>query len=96
MAAIPREDLIKMLEQVILDLKADDSFEGSLRYSCIADHLDRSKDEFECSWFLRYGNSEGQGMVNFLKPSPGEDTAIPPNVTLIVSDVLGNKGYPLS
>lgn len=64
---VPRGDLIKMLKQVIIDLEAEDSFEGSLQYSFIADSVDRSKDEVECTWFLRYGNREGQGFCNILQ-----------------------------
>lgn len=43
----------------------DDSFEGSIEYSCIADELE--KDEFNVCCAVRYGNLDGQGKMFLMK-----------------------------
>jgi hypothetical protein len=64
---INKSDLIERLKQTILDLENDDSFEGRLSYTCMVDGL--GKDEFEVEWYLRHGNSMGQGGCSILQPT---------------------------
>lgn len=62
---ISKLELIERLKETIYNLERNDSFEGRLSYTCMVDGL--SKDEFECEWYLRFGNSEGQGYCSILE-----------------------------
>lgn len=75
---IHKSELIERLKQTILDLENDDSFEGTLTYTCMVEGLERG--EFECQWYLRHGNSEGQGGCSILQPTSKEVDETPPPV----------------
>jgi hypothetical protein len=54
-----KEDLLAILESIAAHVREDDSFEGRISYTCMAEGLARG--EFEVEAFYRIGNSEGQG-----------------------------------
>ncbi len=59
MKKIAKEDLLMILRDMIACVEQDDSYEGSIEYSCIHDAC--QKDEFMVRASYRIGNSEGQG-----------------------------------
>lgn len=62
---ITKMQLIAELKNTIRLLEANDSYEGSIYYNC----LETDKDQFEVTWFIRHGNSHGQGFVYVLDPT---------------------------
>jgi hypothetical protein len=67
-----REDLVKTLRDMANVVEANDSFEGSIEYTCMRDGL--GPNEFEVGACYRIGNSMGQGGVCLIKAAPeGEE-----------------------
>lgn len=64
-----KEQLLSILADISAAIQADDSFEGSLSYTVMAEGLERG--EFEVEAVYRIGNSEGQGgMVLIRREAP--------------------------
>lgn len=60
--------LVGLLDDIKARVAAGDSFEGNLNYTCMAPHL--GTHEWEVVGAYRVGNSEGQGGMTVLEPSP--------------------------
>ena len=63
-----KDDLINVVKDILSSIEADDSFEGSLNYSCM--HPAVNGQEFEVGATYRVGNSEGQGGMVVLDNLP--------------------------
>jgi hypothetical protein len=64
---IKTDSLVQLLTDIARRIEAGDSFEGSMRYTCMEPGLLR--DEWEVEAVYRIGNSEGQGGVTILEPT---------------------------
>ncbi len=60
-------ELVAVFRELAALVAAGDSFEGSLEY-----HI-AGPDTYEVSGSYRFGNSDGQGAVRLLQPTPGEE-----------------------
>lgn len=78
---INREELANIFEAIAVGIRAGDSFEGSITYSCLdgifdnaeyVDPEDLGPDEFYLGGMYRTGNSMGQGGVNLFWEIPNE------------------------
>ncbi len=65
---ITKRELTELLEEISQLVKDDDSFEGTITYTCMKEGLEL--DQFEVTGFFRHGNSQGQGGCSIL---PGEE-----------------------
>lgn len=63
---ISKQKLLELLNDITESIKANDSFEGRLSYTCLNDAC--KKEEFEVDAFIRVGNSEGQGGCILIQP----------------------------
>lgn len=62
-----KEQLLEVLDDIRARVERDDSFEGSLSYSCMEEHLPKEGKHFEVSANYRVGNSLGQGGVSIIE-----------------------------
>lgn len=58
---ISKEALIQLLKNIADLVEKNDSFEGSLQYSCMGEDL--HEGEFEVTAAVRHGNRDGQGSI---------------------------------
>jgi len=63
-----KQQLLDVLDALKAAVAADDSFEGSIEYSAMADGLGHG--EFEVSGAYRIGNSMGQGGMRVFERTP--------------------------
>jgi len=71
-----KDELAAVLNDICQVVGGGDSFEGSIKYSCMEDGL--GKDEFEVEAFYRIGNSMGQGGCRLIE-STKQNRAPSPN-----------------
>jgi hypothetical protein len=57
--------LVELLADIAKRVEAGDSFEGSLSYTCMQEHLGPNEWEVQASY--RIGNTEGQGGMRIIK-----------------------------
>lgn len=76
---LKREELANIIESIAVGIRAGDSFEGNITYSCIDDIFtgaqdvdpeDLGPDEFYVGGMYRAGNTMGQGSVIYLWAPP--------------------------
>jgi hypothetical protein len=63
-----KDELLALIDRMREAVAADDSFEGSLSYTAMADGLERH--EFEVAAGFRIGNSQGQGGMVLVTGQP--------------------------
>lgn len=59
------QQLLTILEDISQCIKEEDSYEGSIQYTCITEGLKR--DEWEVKGAYRIGNFAGQGGMRILE-----------------------------
>jgi hypothetical protein len=58
-AKLTKAEFLNVLRAIVECVESDDSFEGSLKYTCLEG--DCKRGEFLVNAFWRNGNSQGQG-----------------------------------
>lgn len=67
---IKQEQLVLTLRDMANTVERNDSFEGSIQYTCFWEQEALEADEFEVSAFYRVGNSMGQGGCVLIQAQP--------------------------
>ena len=80
-----KDELIEVVKGILSSIEADDSFEGSLNYSCM--HPAVTGSEFEVGAMFRVGNSMGQGGMVVIDNLP-EDEGLPEPVPVDNEEIL--------
>ena len=68
------EQLLSLLDELKSRIQSGDSFEGTLTYTCIDEHL--QSGEWEVSGSYRVGNQDGQGGMRVLHRFGGTDSLL--------------------
>ena len=70
-----KDELVEMVKDILARIEANDSFEGSINYSCM--HPSVNGQEFEVGATYRVGNSLGQGGMVVVDNLPTPIAQIP-------------------
>lgn len=68
-----KAELAATLADMLALVEADDSFEGSIRYTCMDESIPEGSQQFEVAATYRTGNSMGQDGMRMCQASPGSD-----------------------
>lgn len=71
-----KDDLIAVVKDILAGIEANDSFEGTINYSCM--HPAAKGAEFEVGAMYRVGNSMGQGGMVVIDNLPVEEPELVP------------------
>ena len=71
-----KDDLIATVKDILASIEANDSFEGTINYSCM--HPAVQGPEFEVGAMYRVGNSMGQGGMVVIDNLPVEEPELVP------------------
>ena len=71
-----KDDLIATVKDILASIEANDSFEGTINYSCM--HPAVNGPEFEVGAMYRVGNSMGQGGMVVIDNLPVEEPQLVP------------------
>lgn len=64
---INKTTLLALLADICKRIEEDDSFEGSISWSCMIEEIPCERHEFEVEARYRYGNQEGQGGTRIIE-----------------------------
>lgn len=72
-AKLSKDELVDLLKMMVTEIEQDDSFEGSIEYSCLDEQCDRG--EFMVRASIRVGNRNGQGGVTLVGVMTNDPTS---------------------